>query len=205
MSDALATVAVNSGDPLAIKYVKKPSIDLLRKAYETYDFSITCANNIPKEFFNNYMLRFGNNTAPTYVFDNLDYNYHTIPYVKRVIYFERKGMLAHINSEIMNADLAKFILRYNYNGYYYDYIKIYADRKTIKSTIRELGPRSIKATGKRMSKYFYAVKVGYNIDEVIQRADIDEVYVTDLLLRFVRFLRKIFKKKPLNDPIYESK
>ena len=46
MSDTLATVAVNSGDPLAIKYVKKPSIDLLRKAYETYDFSITCANNI---------------------------------------------------------------------------------------------------------------------------------------------------------------
>ena len=91
------------------------------------------------------------------------------------------------------------------NGYYYDYIKIYADRKTIKSTIRELGPRSIKATGKRMSKYFYAVKVGYNIDEVIHRADIDEVYVTDLLLRFVRFLRKIFKKKPVNDPIYESK
>ena len=205
MSDTLAAVAVNSGDPLAIKYVKKPSIDLLRKAYETYDFSITCANNIPKEFFNNYMLRFGNNTAPTYVFDNLDYNYHTIPYVKRVIYFERKRMLPHINSEIMNSDLAKFILRYNYNGYYYDYIKIYADRKTIKSTIRELGPRSIKATGKRMSKYFYAVKVGYNIDEVIQRADIDEVYVTDLLLRFVRFLRKIFKKKSVNDPIYESK
>ena len=36
-------------------------------------------------------------------------------------------------------------------------------------------------------------------------ADIDEVYITDLLLRFVRFLRKIFKKKPVNDPIYESK
>ena len=56
-----------------------------------------------------------------------------------------------------------------------------------------------------MSRYFYAVKVGYNIDEVIQRADIDEVYVTDLLLRFVRFIRKIFKKKPVNDLIYEAK
>ena len=55
------------------------------------------------------------------------------------------------------------------------------------------------------SRYFYAVKVGYNIDEVIQRADIDEVYVTDLLLRFVRFIRKIFKKKPVNDLIYEAK
>lgn len=205
MSDTLAAVAVNSGDPLAIKYVKKPSVDLLRKAYETYDFSITCANNIPKEFFNNYMLRFGNNTSPSSVFDCLSYNYHTIPYVKRVVYFERSGVLMHINNEIMNADLAKFILRYNYRGYYYDYIKRYADRKTIKSTIRELGPRSITAIGKKMSRYFYAVKVGYNIDEVIQRADIDEVYVTDLLLRFVRFLRKIFKKKPLNDPIYESK
>ena len=205
MSDALATVAINSGDPLAIKYVKKPSVDLLRKAYETYDFSITCANNIPKEFFNNYMLRFGNNTSPSSVFDCLCYDYHTIPYVKRVVYFERRGVLMHINNEIMNADLAKFILRYNYKGYYYDYIRIYADRKTIKSTIRELGPRSISAIGKKMSRYFYAVKVGYNIDEVIQHADIDEVYVTDLLLRFVRFLRKIFKKKPLNDPIYESK
>ena len=105
----------------------------------------------------------------------------------------------------MNDDLAKFILRYNYNAYYYNYIKIYADRKTIKSTIRELGPRSISAIGKKMSRYFYAVKVGYNIDEVIQRADIDEVYITDLLLRFVKFLRKVFKKKPVNDPIYESK
>ena len=205
MSDALAAVAVNSGDPLAIKYVKKPSVDLLRKAYEIYDFSITCANNIPKEFFNNYMLRFGNNTSPSSVFDCLSYDYHTIPYVKRVVYFERRGVLMHINNEIMNADLAKFILRYNYRGYYYDYIKRYADRKTIKSTIRELGPRSISAIGKKMSRYFYAVKVGYNIDEVIKHADIDEVYVTDLLLRFVRFLRKIFKKKPLNDPIYESK
>ena len=205
MSDRLATVAVDSGNPLAIKYVMKPSVDLLRKAYKMYDFSITCANNIPKEFMDNYMLRFGNNTAPSYVFDCLDYKYHTIPYVKRVVYFERKIMLPHINSEIMNADLAKFILRYNYNGYYYDYIKIFADRKTIKSTIRELGPISIRAIGKRMSRYFYAVKVGYNIDEVIQRADIDEVYVTDLLLRFVRFIRKIFKKKPVNDLIYEAK
>ena len=205
MCDTLATVAVNSGDPLAIKYVMKPSVDLLRKAYKMYDFSITCANNIPKEFMDNYMLRFGNNTAPSYVFDCLDYKYHTIPYVKRVVYFERKIMLPHINSEIMNVDLAKFILRYNYNGYYYDYIKIFADRKTIKSTIRELGPISIRAIGKRMSRYFYAVKVGYNIDEVIQRADIDEVYVTDLLLRFVRFIRKIFKKKPVNDLIYEAK
>ena len=101
MSDTLAAVAVNSGDPLAIKYVKKPSIDLLRKAYETYDFSITCANNIPKEFFNNYMLRFGNNTSPSSVFDCLSYNYHTIPYVKRVVYFERRGVLMHINNEIM--------------------------------------------------------------------------------------------------------
>ena len=205
MSDALATVAVNSGDPLAIKYVKKPSVDLLRKAYETYDFSITCANNIPKEFFNNYMLRFGNNTSPSSVFDCLCYDYHTIPYVKRVVYFERRGVLMHINNEIMNADLAKFILRYNYRGYYYDYIKRYADRKTIKSTIRELGPRSISAIGKKMSRYFYAVKVGYNIDEVIQHADIDEVYVTDLLLRFVRFLKKVFRKKSVNDPIYEAK
>lgn len=205
MSDRLATVAVDSGNPLAIKYVMKPSVDLLRKAYKMYDFSITCANNIPKEFMDNYMLRFGNNTAPSYVFDCLDYKYHTIPYVKRVVYFERKIMLPHINSEIMNVDLAKFILRYNYNGYHYDYIKIFADRKTIKSTIRELGPISIRAIGKRMSRYFYAVKVGYNIDEVIQRADIDEVYVTDLLLRFVRFIRKIFKKKPVNDLIYEAK
>ena len=116
-----------------------------------------------------------------------------------------KNGIDHLEIHLTDFGFFTNDLYLNFKFNYYDYIKIYADRKTIKSTIRELGPRSISAIGKKMSRYFYAVKVGYSIDEVIQRAEIDEVYVTDLLLRFVRFLRKIFKKKPLNDPIYESK